>query len=238
MDAMVASTSTRLGRDIRASIPASADVVGYFGLGERDSGIWEAALPLLGVRNNDGHSLYAYAMARALLPQIPEAREHIVLPAILLHDIGWSTVPDELILEAIAPGGGRPDLVRHHETVGADLARGILEGLAIPADDAVEITGIIDGHDTRADPISVEDAIVKDADKLWRLTPHGIRTVRGWFSLTEDEALRLCCARVHDRLFTDPARAIAAGLSAVTSIDLSPQGRAVPDPLSPPPPAW
>ncbi|MEO8263399.1 MAG: HD domain-containing protein [Pseudolysinimonas sp.] len=233
---MVASTSTRLGRDIRASIPGAAEVVGYLTLADRDASIWKAALPLLGVRNNDGHSLYAYGMARALLLRIPEARERIVLPAILLHDIGWSTVADDLILEAIAPGGGRHDLVVHHERVGASLAREILERLGIDAGDVEEITAIIDGHDTRADAISIEDAIVKDSDKLWRLTPHGIRTVQGWFSLTEEEALRLCCVRVHDRLFTEAARAIAAGLSAVTSIDISPQGRAVPDPLSPPPP--
>ena len=55
---------------------------------------------------------------------------------------------------------------------------------------------------TPARSLSIEDAIVKDADKTWRLTPHGIDTVMDWFGLDRAQALRLCSSRVRPHLFT------------------------------------
>lgn len=55
---------------------------------QRDRAIWLAARPYLDVRNNDEHTLHAYWIARALLTFHAEAREDIVLPAMLLHDVG------------------------------------------------------------------------------------------------------------------------------------------------------
>jgi hypothetical protein len=221
------STSTRYAVDVSAKIPPQSAVQGIVELTPRDRAVWELAAPHLQVRDNDVHSLYAYGLAAALQALLPEARPEIVLPAVLLHDTGWSTVPDKQILEAIAPGGGRPDLVRRHEIEGARVARQILAQLDFPAADIEEITGIIDGHDSRLQSLSLNDAIVKDADKLWRLTPHGQSTVRGWFGLDADQALRICCARVHESLFTEPARAMARGLAAVASVNLAPQRQAL-----------
>ena len=227
---MPTSTSTRLARDIRDHIPPRERVRGYVVLDARESAVWNAAVPSLQVRNNDRHSLYAYGMARALLDQLPEADREVVLPAILLHDIGWSTVAEHDVLEAIAPGGGRHDLVRQHEIEGARMARGILEALGYDPGLTRAITAIIDGHDTRPEPLSIEDAIVKDSDKLWRITPDGLDVVCGWFDLTPEEALRLCCARVHDALHTSAARAMAGALAAIASIDLTPQRAAITTP--------
>lgn len=227
---MPTPTSTRLARDIRDHIPGRDRVRGYLVLNDRDAAIWDAAVPYLQVRNNDRHSLYAYGMARALLDQLPDADSGVVLPAILLHDTGWSTVAEHDVLEAIAPGGGRPDLVRQHEVEGARIASGILESLSYDAGLTSVIAGIIDGHDTRAEAISIEDAIVKDSDKLWRITPDGLDVVCGWFDLSRDEALRLCCARVHDALHTDAARAMAGALAAIASIDLTAQRHAITTP--------
>jgi len=83
--------------------------------------------------------------------------------------------------------------------------------------------GIVDGHDSRLEALSLNDALVKDADKLWRLTPHGVDTVMDWFGLSREQAHRLIGSRVHDHLFTDAARAIARGLAAVAWVDASPQ---------------
>ena len=94
-----------------------------------DAAVWELAAPYLAVRNNDSHTLYAYGLARALLASLPDADSDVVLPAILLHDTGWSTVDEELILEAIAPGGGRADLVLQHEQEGARIATEVLSAL-------------------------------------------------------------------------------------------------------------
>ena len=224
---MPTPTSTRLARDIRDHIPGRDRVRGYVVLDDSDSAIWDAAVPYLQVRNNDRHTLYAYGMARALLDQLPEADAHIVLPAILLHDIGWSTVPEHDVLEAIAPGGGRHDLVRQHEVEGARIATGILESIGYDTGLTSTIAAIIDGHDTRLEPLTIEDAIVKDSDKLWRITPDGLDVVCGWFDLRPEEALRLCCARVHDALHTSAARSMAGALAAIASIDLTPQRGAI-----------
>jgi hypothetical protein len=217
------TTSTRLGRDIRNHLPSAVEAPGHVELSGRDAAIWELAAPHLHVRNNDTHTLYAYGLARALLARLPETREDVVLPAILLHDTGWSTVPDDQILEAIAPGGGRPDLVRQHEQEGARIARDVLSTIGHDTEATEQIVAIIDRHDSRRHAISPEDAIVKDADKLWRVSPHGIRTVCGWFDLVPEEALRLCASRVEPALFTEPGRAMARALVAIASIDVVPQ---------------
>lgn len=220
---MSSPTSTRLGRDIRAHIPPASDVPGVISLRDADDAVWRSAAPFLTVRNNDSHTLYAYGIARALLPLVPEADPEVVLPAILLHDTGWSTVADADILEAIAPGGGRADLVVKHEKEGARIASEVLSSLGRPPDIVRRVVEIVDGHDSRLEALSAEDAVVKDADKLWRVTPHGIHIVCGWFGLSREESLRITSARVHGNLFTEPAKAMARGFAAIGSIDVAPQ---------------
>jgi hypothetical protein len=110
-----------------------------------------------------------------------------------------------------------------HEKEGARLAAGILAECGYDAAKVPAILGIIDGHDSRCEAISLEDAIVKDADKTWRLSPHGIDTVMDWFGLDRGQALRLCSQRVHGYLFTAEAQAMARALSAPESVTLWPQ---------------
>ncbi len=124
----------------------------------------------------------------------PEADASIVLPAILVYDIGWSQVPPGEVLPAIASGGGRPELALLHEKEGARLAAGILADVGYGHGQAEQIMSIIDGHDSRVAALNVADQIVKDADKTWRLTPHGLDTVMDWFGLDRAQALQLCSA--------------------------------------------
>lgn len=217
------STSTRYARDIRAHLPDAASVPSLVSLTEPDAAVWQLAAPHLRVRNNDTHTLYAYGIARALLTGVKDASADVVLSAILLHDTGWSTVAETEVLEAIAPGGGRPDLVRQHEVEGARIGREILERLGRPRDTIDRVAAIIDGHDSRHEALSIEDAVVKDADKIWRVTPHGVGVVCGWFGLSREEALRLCASRVETSLFTEAGRAMARAFVAAGSIDLIPE---------------
>lgn len=214
------------GLDIGGGIEAEPD--GVIILDPDLAAIWDRAAPYLKVRDNDAHTLYAFGLAVALLEAHPEADAVVVLPAIMLHDIGWSQVPPAEVLQAIAPGGGRPDLVLLHEKEGARLAAGILADAGYDAGKVPAILAIIDGHDSRREAISVEDAIVKDADKTWRLSPHGIDTVMDWFGLDRGQALRLCSQRVHGHLFTAEAQAMARALSALESVTLWAQRRALP----------
>lgn len=160
---------------------------------------------------------------RALVDLHPDADPGIVLPAILLHDTGWSQVDPADVLKAIEPGAGRHDLVITHEKEGARLATEILTDLGFDQSHIDEIVTIIDGHDTRLTALSLNDALVKDADKLWRLTPHGVDTVMDWFGLDREQAHRLIGHRVHAHLFTEAARTMARALAAVASIDCSPE---------------
>lgn len=214
------------GLDISAGIETEPD--GVITLDPALAAIWDRAAPYLKVRDNDAHTLYAFGLAVALLDAHPEADAAVVLPAIMLHDVGWSQVPPSGVLQAIAPGGGRPDLVLLHEKEGARLAAGILAEAGYDAGKVPAILDIIDGHDSRREAVSIEDAIVKDADKTWRLSPHGIDTVMDWFGLDRGQALRLCSQRVHGHLFTAEAQAAARALSALESVTLWQQRRALP----------
>lgn len=178
----------------------------------RHDAIWRRAEPLLGVRSNDVHTLYCYRFARSLCALQPEADTEIVIPAILLHDIGWSTVPADKILESFGPNTKYPELRRQHEVEGARLAREILAAVGHPPEQTEIIVRIIDGHDTRAEALSLEDGMVKDADKLWRYTPFGLDTVRGWFGHSIDQQLDLLDDWRRTRFFGDAARHMATGL--------------------------
>jgi len=173
--------------------------------------IWTDALPFLGVRQNDEHTRYSTGYADRLVT-LTGANRAIAIPAIILHDTGWSTVPEHLILESFGPKTRYPELRRQHEVEGAAIARRILERHRYPGQDVDLITGIIDGHDTRAEAISLEDAVVKDADKLWRYTRFGLETIRGWFGHTVAEQLALLDDWGKTRLFTEPGRHMALGL--------------------------
>lgn len=122
--------------------------------------IWQRAAPHLETRRNDNHSLFVYGIASALLQYYPEANPDVVLPAILLHDTGWSQVPEDEVLEAIAPGGGRKDLVVLHEQEGARIARDILSELDYPGPLIDEIAEIIDGHDSRLEALRLSTSRV------------------------------------------------------------------------------
>jgi HD superfamily phosphodiesterase len=176
--------------------------------------IWQLAAPLLSVRSNDVHTRYCYRFAEALCALHPEADADVVLPAILLHDVGWSTVPADKLHLAFGPHMQYPELRRRHEVEGARLARDILAAVAHPPDRVEAIAAIIDGHDTRHRSLSLEDGLVKDADKLWRYTPHGLNTVRGWFAYEVDAQLVLLDEWARTRFFDAAARHMAIGLLA------------------------
>ncbi len=180
----------------------------------RDLPLWLAARPYLDVRNNDSHTLVAYGVARSLLGMIPDADEAVVLPAILLHDVGWKRIPKELLLDAIGKTPSRPDLVRQHEIEGVEIARHILtdqKPAGVPID---QVLAIIDGHDTDRTARSLNDAVVKDADKLWRVTPHGSAIIRGWYDWSLADYVGMIEVVSNPRLLTREAQHLGAFLLA------------------------
>ncbi len=91
-----------------------------------------------------------------------------MIPAMILHDVGWKMVPEDLHLKAYGPHAIYPDVNRIHEVEGAKIAAEILREAGYDDGQAAEIVEIIEGHDSRKEPLSVNDRIVKDADKLYR----------------------------------------------------------------------
>lgn len=92
----------------------------------------------------------------------------MVLPAVILHDVGWHSVPEHLHLKAFGPGPTDCEINRIHEAEGAKLARQVLEEVGYNPDLLEEIVEIVGGHDSRREALALNDAIVKDSDKLWR----------------------------------------------------------------------
>lgn len=179
----------------------------------RDKALWHAARPWLDVRSNDVHTLIAWRLARALLALRPGADEAVVLPAILLHDTGWKKMPQDKLAKAVGPKPQFPELQRDHELAGVEIGADILRRLGLGLNDAA-ILGIVDGHDTTRSARSPEDAIVKDADKLWRFTPHGVATIGGWFETPAPDTLSMLEDFVLPSFLTPEARTMAQGFLA------------------------
>ncbi|MCH1865506.1 HD domain-containing protein [Nocardioides sp. CFH 31398] len=224
-----AATRNDLGRPLDpAVVPAVGPEVGLPGMRPEDRAVWDLALPHLRHRDNDVHTLYSYAIARELCALHPEADADVVLPGIILHDSGWSEVPIDRVMAALEPGVWSAsqesfETVRLHEIAGERIAREVLTGLHVPEDRVETICTIIEGHDTRREALSLEDALLKDADRLWRVTPRATDVVMDWFGLTREQSVALNAGRVHGHLFTDAAKVMARTLTAVGWVDVSEQ---------------
>ncbi len=135
--------------------------------------IFDRAKPFLRTRKNLIHTKIVLRYALKLLEE-EKGDEGVVIPATLLHDVGWKALPEPLQLTAFGPNPSNPKLVRVHELEGAKIARSILEEVHYSTKKAREICRIVQGHDSRKRPISQNDRIVKDADKLWRYSRKGM----------------------------------------------------------------
>ncbi|MEM7343305.1 MAG: HD domain-containing protein [Chloroflexota bacterium] len=135
--------------------------------------IYLASREYWNTRFNDIHIPLSYDFVRQLLLAYPDANEDVVVPAILLHDNGWKMIPEDLQNQSFGPNMKREDLRRLHETEGVRIADEILTKLGFISTLNGEILEIIDGHDSRPGALSLNDKLVKDADKLWRFTPTG-----------------------------------------------------------------
>lgn len=182
--------------------------------------VWAAARPYMRARKNDVHIPMAYDYAQRLLAHRPDVDGEIVSLAILLHDIGWAVVDQEAIYrDGFGPNMMESEIRRAHEREGARLAREILERLDCDATLVERVVEIVDGHDTRPHALSAEDALVKDADVLWRFSVAGIGIGCDWFAMTPGEYADHTEPQIKGRLFTEAARVIArAELNATRRI--------------------
>lgn len=172
--------------------------------------VWRAALPYMRSRKNDVHIPLSFAAAEALLEHHQNADRDVVLLGILLHDIGWAVVDQhEMFEKGFGPNMMQADVRFQHEKEGARLARDILTNLEFSQHVVDRVTEIIDGHDTRKHALSLEDQLVKDADKLWRFTVTGISVACDWFKMTPAQYAARLEHEIEGQLFTTAALEMA-----------------------------
>ena len=85
----------------------------------------------------------------------------------------------------------------------------MLETTGWPESVIVAVGEIINGHDTRPQARSLNDRLVRDADKLWRFTVTGVSVVCDWFKMNPHQYT----ARLEQEvavLETEAARQMAA----------------------------
>lgn len=139
--------------------------------------IWQLALPFQDQRDDLGHAQIVTNFAIKLC-QIEKANDSIVIPAAILHDIGWSQLSPEERFLVFSPTN-TPEtefsLRLKHQDLGVKLAEDILIKSDYPQKYHHLILEIISQHDTRNNFLSPEDGAMRDADKLWRYTDAGFK---------------------------------------------------------------
>lgn len=172
--------------------------------------IWAAVEPETRTRGNDIHLPMSLAYAERLCAAYPQADALLVRVAVLLHDTGWARVDESRIISEGFTGDWRKAAIRYeHEKQGCLIAEEVLPGLGYSEDFVSEVCAIIDGHDTRPEAHSLEDALMRDADRLWRFEVPGIALASSWFGMTP--------AQYTDRLETE----IVPELLTVAGVDMA-----------------
>jgi HD superfamily phosphodiesterase len=139
--------------------------------------IWNLALPYQDKRDDPGHAAVTTRYARELAA-LEKGNEDVIIPAIMLHDIGYSQLTKERRLKVFDKDLSKEDrkIVQiDHQNESVKLAREILAQVNYPAELTAEILEIISQHDTREGFISQNEGLVRDADKLWRTSKEGLQ---------------------------------------------------------------
>ncbi|MGO4596304.1 HD domain-containing protein [Terrabacter sp. 2RAF25] len=182
--------------------------------------VWKSVVPETRTRGNDIHLPISLAYAERLCRAYPQADARLVRVAILLHDTGWGRVDESRIISEGFGGDWRKAAIRfEHEKQGCVIAREVLPPLGYDEQFVDDVCAIIDGHDTRHEAYSLEDAMMRDADRLWRFDPAGIALASGWFGMdpaTYTDRLR---AEIIPELLTEAGIAMAtASLDRSTAL--------------------
>jgi HD superfamily phosphodiesterase len=101
------------------------------------------------------------------------------------------------------------ELQRVHEVEGSRLAKQILEQVNYDPELIDEIAEIVLGHDSRKEALSLNDAIVKDSDKLWRYSAEGLEVDSVRFKVDPAVHTAWLKRRIAGWFYTETARKLA-----------------------------
>ncbi|GAK56770.1 HD domain protein [Candidatus Vecturithrix granuli] len=180
--------------------------------------IWRLAIPFL-QKCRPGDLLHTVVAIRHLEEIIQGEGEgideDILMPAIILHDIGWSRCPEELVknfFTDVKDADTKKELRIQHMEVGAILSRDVLEQVHWDHTKIKKIVSIIAKHDIPDQMTSPMDKIVFDADFSWRYSSEGFYLDLSRFvkdtNFTPEEAIKRL-ERDKDKLKTVTGKKIA-----------------------------
>ena len=165
------------------------------------------AEPFLEARGDLLHTRIAHRYSLALMAQ-EGGDKRIVEPAVILHDVGWSELKPHEIKVAYgvrAAGENAARLNRIHEMKGAVIAGGILADVGYEPKFIEQITAIIERHDSGTQIRSLEEGVVKDSDKLWRVSQVGFSAEGKRQDVAPEERYRFLMKRYKAWFFTKSA---------------------------------
>ena len=170
--------------------------------------IFELARPHLQVMSNELHTKEAVQYCLQLLSTVGGDR-HIVVPAAILHDTGWAKIPEKVSRKIRVPDG-EPEAIKVHEEISALIAQLVLREVNYNRGYIDEIVSVIIGHDSRKAALSLNDKILKDADKLSRFSKDFLKVWPHWGDGTAAENLyEELVNGVNNWFFLSEARTIA-----------------------------
>lgn len=173
--------------------------------------LFREAAPYLAIRGDLSHARISHQYAVVLLNK-EGGDKRIVEPAVILHDVGWSSLEPHEIKVAFgvkAHSAEAERLNRIHELEGASTAMRILASLDYAPSFIEEISSIIARHDSGKDIRHLEEGLVKDSDKLWRFSKIGFRTEIQRQGLDSGEYYAFLKDRQRRWFFTSTARTLA-----------------------------
>lgn len=137
--------------------------------------VWDLALPYQDKRDDKGHAQIVtwYAIK---LTEMECVDSYVTIPAAILHDIGWSQLTRKerfLIFDITRTREQDQEIRIKHQNEGVKLGREILIQVKYPQQHIDHILEIVSQHDTRNGFYSQEDGVMRDADKLWRVSRYG-----------------------------------------------------------------
>ena len=184
--------------------------------------IWDLALPRQDNKGDIGHAKVTREYAYKLL-ETEKGNPDVVIPAIILHDIGWSKLTEDEGMSVFDPHKTREQKLEmryKHQEEGVKLAGTLLGQLNYPPNLTEEILEIISEHDTRVGFISLNEGLVRDADKLWRFSKTGFSAdmKRRTFSFQQEYDLLVSELDIPNYFYSQKASQIAINELSMTGI--------------------
>ena len=175
--------------------------------------IWELALPYQDKRDDIGHAEVTLSYAKKLITS-DNGDEDIIIPSIILHDIGWSQLSEKdrfIIFDHDATKDQKLAVRIMHQDESVRLGRKILMDVKYPSEKMPEILEIVSQHDTRNGFISKNEGLTRDADKLWRFSKIGFEKDRIRNSYSFQKLYEFCNSKIDlkNYFYSETARKIA-----------------------------